>query len=218
MRPVETPARWFGVYPAKVHDVQDPDKQGRVQVDLAMTPEGGEERFRVWARISTMMAGPGRGSWFIPDPGDEVLISFLGGDPRQPFVIGSLWNGKDAPPHTMDAKNNVRVLKTRSGHKLELDDTDGAAKITLTTKSGCELVLDDAGAGTVTLSHPSGSSIEFDGTGNIAITAVAKLSIGALEVDVQAPYSNFNGVTNHQTMITPAVVGATYTPGAGNIW
>jgi uncharacterized protein involved in type VI secretion and phage assembly len=218
MRPVETPARWFGVYPAKVHDVQDPDKQGRVQVDLAMTPEGGEERFRVWARISTMMAGPGRGSWFIPDPGDEVLISFLGGDPRQPFVIGSLWNGKDAPPQTMDAKNNVRVLKTRSGHKLELDDTDGAAKITLTTKSGCELVLDDAGAGTVTLSHPSGSSIEFDGTGNISITAVAKLSIGALEVDVQAPYSNFNGVTNHQTMITPAVVGATYTPGAGNIW
>lgn len=218
MRAIETPARWFGVYPAKVNDVQDPDKQGRVQVDLAMTPEGGEERFRVWARIATMMAGPEHGSWFIPDPGDEVLISFLAGDPRQPFVIGALWNGKDAPPQTMDDNNNIRVIKTRSGHKLEFDDTDGSAKITLTTPNGCELVLDDGAGGNLKLSHPAGSSMEFDAVGNITITAVVNLNITATQIEVQSAYSNFNGVTNHQAMITPAVIGSTYTPGAGNIW
>jgi uncharacterized protein involved in type VI secretion and phage assembly len=218
MRAAESPARWFGVYPAKVNDVQDPDKQGRVQVDLAVTPEGGEERFRVWARIATMMAGPDRGSWFIPEPGDEVLIGFLGGDPRQPFVMGALWNGKDAPPQTMDDKNNIRVLKTRSGHKLEFDDTDGAAKITLTTPNGCEIVLDDGNGGNLKLTHPAGSSLEFDSSGNVTLTAAGNFNVSAAQVDVQSAYSNFNGVTNHQAMITPAVIGSTYTPGAGNIW
>jgi uncharacterized protein involved in type VI secretion and phage assembly len=218
MSAADSPARWFGVYPAKVNDVQDPDQQGRVQVDLAITPEGGEERFRVWARISTMMAGADRGTWFIPEPGDEVLIGFLGGDPRQPFVMGSLWNGKDAPPHPMDDKNNVRVIKTRSGHKLEFDDTDGAAKITLTTPNGCELVLDDGAGGNLKLTHPAGSSLEFDAAGNVTLTAAANFNVSAAQVDVQSAYSNFNGVTNHQAMITPAVIGSTYTPGAGNIW
>jgi uncharacterized protein involved in type VI secretion and phage assembly len=218
MLAADTPARWYGVYPAKVNDVQDPDKQGRVQVDLAMTPDGGEERFRVWARIATLMAGPGRGSWFIPEPGDEVLISFLGGDPRQPFVIGALWNGKDAPPQTMDDRNNIRVIKTRSGHKLEFDDTDGAAKITLTTPNGCELVLDDGNGGNLKLTPPAGSSLEFDASGNVTLTAAGNFNVSAAQVDVQSAYSNFNGVTNHQAMITPAVIGSTYTPGAGNIW
>jgi uncharacterized protein involved in type VI secretion and phage assembly len=211
-------ARWYGVYPAKVVSVKDDAKQGRVQVEL-MTVPGGNETFRVWARLATLMAGPGRGSFIVPEVGDEVLVAFQAGDVRHPFVVGALWNGLDAPPTQMDAggKNDLRVLKTRSGHVLEFDD-GSAPKITLTTPSGCKLVLDDAGGGKITLGHPSGSKIELDASGGITIQAMSTMTLQAPQVEVQAPMTNFNGVTNHQTMISNAVVGATYTPGAGNIW
>src|SRR5688572_31509613 len=92
---------WYGVYPAKVTSVRDEAGQGRVQIELMGVPSG-DETFRVWARLATFMAGPSRGSFFVPDVGDEVLVAFQAGDPRHPFVVGSLWNGRDAPPQQMD--------------------------------------------------------------------------------------------------------------------
>jgi len=214
----EDQARWYGVYPGKVSDVQDPDSQGRVQVTLQFTPTVGGATFKVWARVATLMAGPQRGSFFIPDKDDEVLVAFYAGDVRHPYVVGALWNGQDAPPQSMDANNSIRVIKTRSGHKLEFDDTTGSAKITLTTPNGKELILDDSGGGKITLQNEMGASIEFDSAGNINITAPLKLSISATQIEANVPMSQFNGVTQHQTMIASAVVGSTYTPGAGNIW
>jgi uncharacterized protein involved in type VI secretion and phage assembly len=218
MREHHPAALWFGVYPAKVVSVKDEASQGRVQVEL-MTVPGGSETFRVWARLATLMAGSGRGSFFVPEVDDEVLVAFQGGDVRHPFVVGALWNGLDAPPAQMDGggKNDLRVLKTRSGHVLEFDD-GAQPKVTLTTPSGCKLVLDDAAGGTITLGHPSGSKIELDASGGITIQAMSTMTLQAAQVEVQAPMTNFSGVTNHQTMISNAVVGATYTPGAGNIW
>src|SRR4051812_35272075 len=84
---------WPGVYVALVTDNQDPSDQGQVKVVLPWSPDSGTDRFETWARVSTLMAGPGRGTWFVPDPDDEVLIAFEGGDPRRPVVLGSLWNG-----------------------------------------------------------------------------------------------------------------------------
>jgi uncharacterized protein involved in type VI secretion and phage assembly len=212
------PARWFGVYPGKVADTQDPDSQGRVQVELLVSPVDGGDQFKVWARVATMMAGPDRGSFFIPDKDDEVLVAFGGGDVRFPYVVGALWNGQDAPPQSMDADNNIRVIKTRSGHKLEFDDTQGAAKITLTTPQGNELILDDSGGGDIKISHVAGSSIEMDASGGIKITAVSQLTIDAPMVNVNASMSKFSGVVQAPTAIADAVVGTSYTPGAGNIW
>ncbi len=216
----EGPMRWFGVYPGKVVSVKDEDKQGRIQVELMFGPEVNGQKFRVWARLATLMAGPSRGSFFVPDPGDEVLVAFYAGDVRRPYVIGALWNGQDAPPQQMDGggQNNVRVLKTRSGHKLEFDDTSGSAKITITTPNGNELILDDGSGGKITLQNSMGAAIEFDSIGNIKITAPLKLTIEASQIEANVPMSQFNGVTQHQTMISSAVVGSTYTPGAGNIW
>ena len=51
-----------------------------------------------WARLSNMMAGMGRGSFFVPQIGDEVLVAFNHGDVREPYVIGTLWNTMDRPP------------------------------------------------------------------------------------------------------------------------
>jgi len=48
----------------------------------------------VWARVAVLMAGGNRGHGFIPDVNDEVLVSFESGNPRRPYVIGALWNGR----------------------------------------------------------------------------------------------------------------------------
>ena len=107
-----------GVFPAVVIDNVDPDNFGRVKVLL---PQDGYE---IWARMATLMAGKNRGTWFIPDVDDEVLVAFDTGDMRQPYVIGCLWGGTSLPPEKMDANNNKKVLRSRNGVKITLDDQD----------------------------------------------------------------------------------------------
>lgn len=218
--------RLYGVYPALVTDVQDPDNQGRVQVKLPFVEESDGGSALAWARLATMMAGGDRGTWFIPEVNDEVLVAFTAGDPRRPVVIGALWNGVDAPPETMDSANNVRSVTSRSGHKLTFDDTAGAEKVELKTKGGHTFTLDDAAGGTVTLTHSNGATIKIDAVGNIEITANVKVKINApagldvtaAMVTVNAAMSSFSGVVKADTVITNSVVSASYTPGAGNIW
>lgn len=218
--------RLYGVYPALVTDVQDPDNQGRVQVKLPFVEESDGGSALAWARLATMMAGGDRGTWFIPEVNDEVLVAFTAGDPRRPVVIGALWNGVDAPPETMDSANNVRSVTSRSGHKLTFDDTAGAEKVELKTNGGHTFTLDDAAGGTVNLTHSNGATIKIDAAGNIEITANVKVKINApagldvtaAMVTVNAGMSSFSGVVKADTVITNSVVSASYTPGAGNIW
>ncbi|WHO39158.1 phage baseplate assembly protein V [Sphingobium sp. AP49] len=218
--------RLYGVYPAQVRDVQDPDGQGRIRIELPMVNGDDGPDAQPWARLATMMAGGDRGTWFIPEPGDEVLVVFVGGDPRRPVVIGALWNGHDTPPETMDADNNIRSITSRSGHVLTFDDTSGSEKVQLETQGGHHLTLDDAAGGTITLSHSNGARIEFDAAGNIKMTANAQVEISAPAmlkvtagmVQVDAPLSRFSGVVQADTVITNSVISASYTPGAGNIW
>jgi uncharacterized protein involved in type VI secretion and phage assembly len=218
--------RLYGVYPALVTDVQDPDNQGRVQIKLPFVEESDGGSALAWARLATMMAGADRGTWFIPEVNDEVLVAFTAGDPRRPVVIGALWNGVDAPPETMDSANNVRSVTSRSGHKLTFDDTAGAEKVELKTNGGHTFTLDDAAGGTVTLTHSNGATIKIDAAGNIEITANVKVKINApagldvtaAMVTVNAAMSSFSGVVKADTVITNSVVSASYTPGAGNVW
>jgi len=218
--------RLYGVYPAQVTDVQDPDAQGRVQIRLPWVEESDGGAALAWARLATLMAGGERGSWFIPEVDDEVLVAFVGGDPRRPVVIGALWNGVDAPPETMDGDNNVRSVTSRSGHRLTFDDTAGAEKVVLETQGGHTLTLDDASGGTVTLEHSNGAKIKIDAAGSIDIAANVKvkiqapagLDVTAAMVTVDAAMSKFSGVVKADTVITNSVVSASYTPGAGNVW
>lgn len=218
--------RLYGVYPALVTSVQDPDNQGRVQIRLPFVEENDGATALAWARLATLMAGGDRGSWFIPEVDDEVLVAFTAGDPRRPVVIGALWNGVDAPPESMDSANNVRSLTSRSGHKLTFDDTAGAEKLELRTQGGHTFTLDDAAGGTVTLTHSNGATVKIDAAGNIEITANVKvkvtapagLDVTAAMVTVDAAMSTFSGVVKADTVITNSVVSSSYTPGAGNIW
>lgn len=217
--------RWYGVYPAIVTDNKDPEGFGRVQVTLPWAADSGSSRYEVWARIAVFMAGNNRGAWFIPEVDDEVLVSFGGGDPRQPYVVGMLWNGRDKPPETMDGagRNNRKVLRSRNGVRITLDDEQGREQLILETPGGQRITLKD-GPGSLELVDSNGNSIRLEAAG-ITITASAKVTVNASTAEitaatltVNAGMSNFSGVVQCSTLITNSVVSASYTPGAGNIW
>lgn len=216
---------WYGVFPALVSDIKDPDGQGRVKVTLPWSPDTGGGRYEAWARLATLMAGGNRGTWFIPDVNDEVLVAFEGGDPRRAYVVGALWNGSDSPPDSMDgAGNNYRkVVRSRNGVKLTLDDTNGQEKMILETPGGQKVTLKD-GPGSVVIEDSNGNSVKLE-TSGITITAAAKVTVNASTVavsagmvTVDAGMSRFSGVVQCDTLISNSVISASYTPGAGNIW
>jgi uncharacterized protein involved in type VI secretion and phage assembly len=218
-------ARWYGVYPALVADIKDPDGQGRVKVTLPWSPDTAGGEYAAWARLATLMGGKDRGSWFIPDVDDEVLVCFEAGDPRRPYVVGGLWNGKDAPPDSIDsaARNERKVLCSRNGVKITLDDKDGGERMQLETPAGQKLILKD-GPGSVEISDSNGNSVKLE-TSGITVTASAKVTVNASTAEisagmltVNAGMSKFSGVVQADTVITNTVVSAAYTPGAGNIW
>lgn len=217
--------RWYGVCIALVTDIKDPDNQGRVCITLPWSPDSGGQRYEAWARLATLLGGNNRGSWFIPDVDDEVLVAFEHGDVRRPYVLGGLWNGRDAPPDQMDGQgaNNRKVLRSRSGVKITLDDQSGQETLRLETPGGQSVTLKD-GAGSVQVVDSNGNSVKLEASG-ITITATAKVTINASQVQVSAPMvsvnagmSTFSGVVKVDTLISNSVISASYTPGAGNIW
>jgi uncharacterized protein involved in type VI secretion and phage assembly len=131
------PFKISGVVVGIVVDNRDPKGMYRVKVQypwLAETDDEGDFR-STWCRIATLMAGPDRGSFWLPEVDDEVLIAFEHGDVRRPFVIGSLWNGVDKAIHNNEAqggKNHFRSIRSRSGHSLQfVDNKDGTERIVL---------------------------------------------------------------------------------------
>jgi uncharacterized protein involved in type VI secretion and phage assembly len=213
---------FYGVYPALVVDLQDPDSQGRVKVRLPWSPDSGSASYEVWARLAVLMAGNNRGTWFIPDVNDEVLVCFEAGNPRRPYVVGALWNGSDAPPESMDADNNLKTILSRQGIRMTMDDTIGAVKLRLETPGGNSIVLDD-GQLSITVEDMSGNSMTMQPSG-ITITAAAQVKVNAATVEVSAgmvtvnaAMSRFSGIVQCDVLISNTVVSATYMPGVGNL-
>jgi len=180
--------------------------------------------YQVRARLATMMAGPGRGSWFVPDPGDELVAAFEAGDPRRPYVLGALWNGRDNPPESMDGagSNDIRMFRSRSGHQIRMEDVAGSEKIVIRTPGGQTVTLAD-GPASMEIADSSGNTVTLDSSG-ITVSASAKVTITAASAEitastltVNAGMSTFSGVVKADTVITNSVVSAAYSPGAGNI-
>ena len=128
-------SRINGVVVGIVTNIDDPDGQGRVRVKFPWLKDEQESH---WARVMSFMAGKERGAVFRPEVDDEVLVLFEHGDMRFPYVIGAVWNGQDEMPSERgaDADNNLRIIKSRSGHQIILDDTDGSEKVTIVDKEG----------------------------------------------------------------------------------
>jgi len=211
------PPRHYGLYPALVTDLVDPDSLGRIQVKLPWLGSDGTD-VRAWATLLTPYADDGQGFQVLPEVDTQVVVGFEAGDPRRPYIVGSCWNGKEKLPETPVKANNKRLIKTREKSLLEFDDTAGAVKITLSTDSGHKLVL-DAGAMEIKVTHSSGPTITMDAAGNVKVNANVNIDLTGSVLNVHAPVANFDGIINCQTMIASVgVVSPSYTPGAGNVW
>ncbi len=184
--PIERAQRFPGVLPAIVTNNQDPEKQGRVKLKY---PSISDQEESNWVPIAQPLAGPNKGFWLIPSVNDEVLVAFEHGEFNRPYVIGSLWNGKDAPPP--DGKNaskaeEVHELLTAKGHKLLLDDSSGKEAIELLTKAGMKVRLDETKK-SIEVSEPGGIKMTIDGTAKSmtleGATAVNVKSSGTMKIE-----------------------------------
>jgi uncharacterized protein involved in type VI secretion and phage assembly len=130
-----------GVVAGIVTNNKDPDELARLKVKF---PWFSDDHETDWVRMTTFMAGGGRGSVFLPEVGDEVLVAFENGNINRPYVIGALWNGVDKPPETnSDGKNNIRKIKSRSGHEFIFNDEENKGNVEIHTKAGHKILLDD---------------------------------------------------------------------------
>ena len=176
LSPLANKDRFYGVVIGVVTNNQDPDNMHRVKVKF---PWLGDDVESNWARVAAPMAGKDRGTYFLPEVDDEVLIAFEHGRVDYPYVIGSLWNGKDeAPESNSDGENNNRTMKSRSGHVLRFHDKSGNEKIEIISQSGHQLRLDDkSGNETIEIIDKNGSNKIIIDTANNSITIEANSDI-----------------------------------------
>lgn len=178
-----------GVVIGIVKSNQDPDGLGRIKIAFPWREKGGKS---YWARIASLMAGAGRGAVFYPEEDDEVLVAFEHGDIDRPFIIGALWNGKDKPPEAnSDGKNNIRKIRSRSGHEIVFnDDAEGKnEKIKIHTKSGHTVLLDDtSGKEKIEIVDKTGNnSMLFDSKKDeISVKSSMKLSIESQMIEIKS--------------------------------
>jgi uncharacterized protein involved in type VI secretion and phage assembly len=217
-------AAGLGVHLAIVTDLADPQGAARVRVKLPAVADSPQQAGELWARVCTLFAGDNRGAFWMPDVGDEVLVAFVMGDARQPIVLGGLWNGASRAPETLDAQNNRKVVRSRNGNRIVLDDSGGQEKVIVETPGGNRVTLADAAADLVRIEDSAGNRVTM-GAAGITVTSAARVRIEAAQVavsagmvTVDAGISRFSGVVQCDTLITNAVISSSYTPGAGNIW
>lgn len=175
-----------GVYVATVRDNEDPEGMGRVRLEYPWRETSNESH---WARIAVPMAGADRGTYFLPEVGDEVLVAFENGDVDYPYVLGALWNGADAPPaDNADGDNDIRRITSRRGHQLTFDDDETAGKVVVETAAGHTIELnDESGNETITIEDTGGNTIAFDGTrGSLSVSGATRLSVEAPTVEISS--------------------------------
>lgn len=177
--------RVIGVTVALVVDNVDSQRLGRVQLSLPWLPD-----YEPWARVAVLSAGSSRGTWFIPQIGDEVLVAFEQGDIRAPYVVGSLWNGSDKPPADSPLDPVARrIVKTPAGHTIELDDTKQSITIETSTQQKISITPEK-----IELSAGNGAStVTLETAGSISLQATTKLSLQAPELELSGTNVKVSG-------------------------
>jgi Rhs element Vgr protein len=166
----------------------DPQSESRIRVKIPSIDLDGEG---VWARVATLDAGSSRGSFFLPEIDDEVLVGFLNDDPRHPIVLGMLHSSALPPPEEAKDDNPIKGFYSRTGMRVQFDDEKTI--LTIDTPGGHSFILDDD-AGEVTLfdsnknkitmsssgiALESGGDITFKASGNVKVEAQANVELKA---------------------------------------
>lgn len=191
---------WGGVVPAVVTNNNDEQGMGRVKVKFPWLDDSVASD---WARVAGIGAGAERGMFWLPEVNDEVLVAFEHGDFGRPYVIGSLWNGKDKPPESVNSavkqgRVETRTLKTRAGHTIRLVDESASQKIEIVDVGGANTITLDTRSKKITIvsqgdveinstgktSMNVGSDLSLTVTGNASIEAGGKLNLRGAIVNI----------------------------------
>ena len=159
----------------RVVENADPLGLGRVRVQMVWQEAGSEKT--PWIRLLQPHSGSGKGFYFVPEIGEEVLVGFQGGNAEKPYVIGAQYNGKEKSGYA-DKENSIKAVHTRSGHKLVFTEDES---ILITDKSGNEILLDTKGS-------------------NITITAPETMTLNAKNLNINVSQNMTTNVGNN--MIT----------------
>jgi uncharacterized protein involved in type VI secretion and phage assembly len=183
----------FGVALATVDETNDPRGLGRIRVRFELKRDGEGHQVRSdWLQVASPFAGGQYGMFFLPQKGASALVAFSGSDPACAYVIGFLWNGQLKPPVEREQQADVRVIKTKNGKQITIDDSEGGGIKIIDEKNNVvhidseknQIEMRCSGGTYVNLSNDGGVSVKA--TGNVSIQATGLLSIGAEDVSIEA--------------------------------
>lgn len=164
-----------GTYLGKVKQIdQDPKNEYRILVDLGVFQNSSNTN-ELWARFATNYASNGAGFFFFPEIGDEVLITFLNGDPRFPVIIGSLYSSQLKPKVEPDEENSTKAIHSKSGIAFTFNETDKI--LTIETPGGNSVVLDDKDQ-QIVMTDSNSNKVTMNSSG-IALSSPADISLKA---------------------------------------
>jgi uncharacterized protein involved in type VI secretion and phage assembly len=173
-----TDRRYYGVVEAIIEE-NEGDDEGRVKVRF---PWFDGSTVTDWCRVSQLYAGGGYGSVFVPEKGDEVLVAFVHGDMRFPIVLGGLYNGVDKPPTARTDGRDQKIIRTKHGHEVLLDDTRSKAAVRIKSAAGHVVELDDEGKA-IRITAAEGGSVTVTADGEITLKA-PKVTIESSSIDL----------------------------------
>jgi len=184
-----------GVVPALVTDVNDPDRLGRVKLQFPWLSDGYTSD---WAPVTQAGAGNQRGTAFLPEVTDEVLVAFDQGDWRRPYVIGGLHNGVDKPllgDDLVDGSSGAvkrRGIVSKRGHLLVF--FDDASKDGIAMLTGDKSLRISLNKSTTTIKITSSGEIKIEGSKDVTIKSDANLTLqGGQKVSISAPKVEVSG-------------------------
>lgn len=184
-----------GVYLAKVVSSKL-DEQGRIGVEI---PSLGCS-YQAW--FASALAGKDRGLVFLPDTGDQVVVAFVNGVGNMPVVLGSLWSNVAKPPiDNADGNNDVKLIQTRSGHRIRLCDEAGKETIEIVDKTGKNRVRIDAANNRVSIDAPDGE-IVLSGK-KITLTAEQQLKVSSTQSTIDIAAKGNTTITGQIVDINP---------------
>jgi len=154
-----------GLHIGVVLDADDSEDGGqyRVKVHAPMIRSGNEG---FWARVATLDAGAKRGVYFRPQKDDEVVLGFLGDDPREPVILGYLHSkSSHQSPLPEDEGKQQYGFVTKEGLKLIFDDSNKRMSLVVPGSSGKKTITINDASGALELKDDNGNTIKMDGSG-----------------------------------------------------
>lgn len=148
-----------GLHTGIVTDLEDPEGQNRIMVRVPTIMDHDEG---IWSRLSTLDAGNNRGTFILPEIGDEVIVGFINNDPRHAVVLGMLNSAHAPAPLTASNDNNEKGYVSRS--KLKMLFNDDKKTIQIETPAGNKILLSEEDTA-IKLEDQHGNKITMDSNG-----------------------------------------------------